>query len=102
MQTASGITRLGDRRDLLGVPYVAITPRDQKVLARTRAASTIETMRVHYQQLTEPIARLLDNDLLELFDLDAKFLIPTQLKSLTTRSRRLPPRVIRSPQSTLP
>ena len=43
-------------------------------------------MRMHFHQLTEPIALLLDGDHHEL----VHFQIPAQLKSQTPRSRRLP------------
>lgn len=72
-------------------------------------------MRPHFQQLTEPIAQLVDRHDDERFDFTvthSTFQIPTlaQLKSQATRSRRLhasaTPRAcgdpIRSPQYTSP
>ena len=46
-------------------------------------------MRVHFQQLTEPIAPLLGNNNPNDLTLYT-FQIPTQLKSQASRSRRLP------------
>jgi hypothetical protein len=46
-------------------------------------------MRVHFQQLTEPIAAALDHDLFEFALRSFRFPIQTQLKSPAPRSRRL-------------
>lgn len=54
-------------------------------------------MRVHFQQLTEPIAPLVDNNLYELTHYT--FQIPTQLKSQATRSRRLPESLSTTPRA---
>ena len=77
-----------------------------KVLARKRAASIIgsvparshvasepghggQNMRVHFQQLTEPIAFLVENQEPFAFSLTFEFQSPTQSKSQASRSRRL-------------
>jgi len=77
-----------------------------KVLARRRAASIIEivsarshvasesgnggqNMRVHFQQLTEPISVVVDNYELFASSFPSTFPISTQLKSPAARSRRL-------------
>ena len=53
-------------------------------------------MRVHFQQLTEPIT--IDNDQFVELILTHSFQIPTQLKSQPPRSRRLQP----SPRESTP
>jgi len=63
-----------------------------KVLARTRAASIIgsnggHNMRVHFQQLTEPIVALVDNYPHERFEVPRPHSQIPQLKSPAPRSR---------------